>query len=115
MERKMNIQIEQAIIASLLWSHNLTKEEDTKISSISVDANLFQDSFHRAIISTINDLRMKRYLIDEITVSDSLIKRSIMDFSKWNIINTQTAGGYLFITTYLKMLKENKKSDVFNV
>ena len=111
----MNIQIEQAIIASLLWSHNLTKEEDVKISSIAIDANLFQDTFHRAIISTINDLRIKRYLIDEITVSDSLIKRSMMDFNKWQIINTQTAGGYLFITTYLKMLRENKKADVFHV
>ena len=112
---EVNLQIEQSIISSLLWSYHLSKEEEQKINSIFIDKNLFTDPFHRAIIETINDLRGKMYLIDEITVSDSLNKLNMMDFSKWLLINTQTAGGYLFVTTYLKLLKQNKKSDVFDV
>lgn len=108
-------KIEQAIISSLLWSYQLPKEEEAKINSISLDINLFKNSFHKAVISIINEFRGKSYIADEITVSDSLIKRSMMNPSEWFAITTQTAGGYTFITQYLKMLKAESKSAVFDV
>lgn len=107
--------IEQAIISSLLWSYQLPKDEEAKINTISLDTNLFKNSFHKAIVKMINEFRAKNYLADEMTIADSLIKRSMMNPNEWFAITTQTAGGYTFITQYLKMLKAESKSAVFDV
>jgi hypothetical protein len=111
----MTNKIEQAILSSMLWSYQLPKDEESKINSITLDINLFKNSFHKAIVSIINEFRMKSYIADEITVSDSLIKRSMMNPSEWFAITIQTAGGYNFITNYLKMLKAESKMSVFDV
>jgi hypothetical protein len=108
-------KIEQSIISSILWSYQLTKDEEAKVNSIPLDTALFTNTFHKSIVSLINEFRGKGYLVDEMVVSDALIKRNMMVTSQWFELISQSAGGYQFVTTYFRFLKDNSKMAVFNV
>jgi replicative DNA helicase len=110
------IQIEQAILSSLLWAfHSRIDGKELKVTDFNFDENLFSDPFHKQVLQTIKELDSKHFIIDAITVSEALIKRNAMNGSKWLEINAQTAGGYQFVKTYLVMLQAQKKKAVYEI
>lgn len=110
------IQIEQAILSSLIWAfHSRCDGKELKVTDFNFDESLFSDSFHKQVLQAIKDLDSKRFIIDEITVREALIKQNAMNVSKWMEIIAQTAGSYLFVKTYLTMLQSKKRRSVYAI
>jgi len=104
------IQIEQAILSSLLWAfHSRCDGKELKVTDFNFDESLFSDQFHKQVLQTIKELDSKHFIIDEITVREALVKKNVMDVSKWLQIIAKTAGSYHFVKTYLVMLQAKKR------
>lgn len=104
------IHIEQSILSSLLWSYHYRVEgNELKVTDFNFDENLFSDPFHKIVLQVIKELDSKQFIIDELTVSEAILKRNAMDLPKWIKITSQTAGGREFVKTYLTMLNAKKR------
>jgi len=103
------INIERSILCSIL-EHNFINN-DKKIVSTVLDANLFQDKHHRLFANSINRLRELDKPIDSDMLRLKLIEAKKWDFymedSLMKIMTCNPFGSYYVFDKYYKTLRSN--------
>ena len=116
------MNLERSILSSLINSYHIAPPDNQVKPSDFDFSGVFTNPFHIEIFKTLQAFEAKGYIIDFATVEYTLFeaKRSYggelaSRQSEWFAIAAVSAGGKVFVKTYMALIQHKRKSKIFEV